>query len=185
VSITPLEASLGEASTPFKAKLPGNRLNPHISKPCVAGTKVVWRATSTALAASRTFSHAGLGNICFDSVARNSALIPMVSHALPWMQWAFVGAKRLECGSLLPLCFFSMRKQLAWNQIGTTLQTTCLSPYWPHWIVPLTPMVFHALPRMQWALAGAKRLECGGLPPLCLHAQTTCLSPYGLIRSRR
>ncbi len=33
-------------------------------------------------------------------------------------------------------------------------------------------------PRMQWALAGAKRLECGSLLPLCLYAQTTCLSPY-------
>ncbi len=30
---------------------------------------------------------------------------------------------------------------------------------------------------MQWALAGAKRLECGGLPPLCFYAQTTCLEP--------
>ncbi len=39
-------------------------------------------------------------------------------------------------------------------------------------------MVFQALPRTQWALAGAKRLECGGLPPLCSYPQTTCLSPY-------
>jgi len=39
-------------------------------------------------------------------------------------------------------------------------------------------MVFHALPRMLVALAGAKRLECGSLLPLCLYAHTTCLSPY-------
>ena len=42
-------------------------------------------------------------------------LIPMFSHALPRMHSALVGAKRLECGSLLPLCFYA--------------QTTCLSPY--------------------------------------------------------
>jgi len=51
-------------------------------------------------------------------------------------------------------------------------------PIWPHSISPLIPMVTHALPRMQWALAGAKRLECGSLLPLCLHSQTPCLSPY-------
>jgi len=44
-------------------------------------------------------------------------------------------------------------------------------------------MVSHALPRMQWALAGAKRLECGSLLPLCLYAQTTCLSPYRVMKS--
>ncbi len=49
-----------------------------------------------------------------DSIARNSALIPMVSHALPRMQWALTGAKRLECGSLLSLCFYA--------------QPTCLEP---------------------------------------------------------
>jgi len=38
--------------------------------------------------------------------------------------------------------------------------------------VPIWPQ------RMQWALAAAKRLECGSLLPLCLYAQTTCLSPY-------
>ncbi|HOK77208.1 MAG TPA: hypothetical protein PLW35_05730 [Verrucomicrobiota bacterium] len=32
-------------------------------------------------------------------------------------------------------------------------------------------------PRMQWALVGAKRLECGSLLPLCFYAQTTCLEP--------
>ncbi|HOK77454.1 MAG TPA: hypothetical protein PLW35_06995 [Verrucomicrobiota bacterium] len=37
----------------------------------------------------------------------NSALIPVVSHALPPMQWALAGAKRLECGSLLPLCLYA------------------------------------------------------------------------------
>ena len=58
-------------------------------------------------------------------------------------------------------------------------------PIWPHSISQLIPMVSHALPRMQWALAGAKRLECGSLLPLCFCAQTTCLSPYGPIRSRR
>jgi len=51
-------------------------------------------------------------------------------------------------------------------------------PIWPHSIAPLIPMVSHALPQMQWALAGAKRLECGSLLPLCFYAQTTCLSPY-------
>ncbi|NLH74384.1 MAG: hypothetical protein GX456_15130, partial [Verrucomicrobia bacterium] len=34
-------------------------------------------------------------------------------------------------------------------------------PISPHSISPLIPMVSHALPRMHWALAGAKRLECG------------------------
>ncbi|NLH72292.1 MAG: hypothetical protein GX456_04495, partial [Verrucomicrobia bacterium] len=58
-------------------------------------------------------------------------------------------------------------------------------PIWPHSISPLIPMVSHALPRMQRALVGAKRLECGSLLPLCFHAQTPCLSPCGLIRSRR
>ncbi len=38
-------------------------------------------------------------------------------------------------------------------------------------------MVFHARPRMRWALADAKRLECGSLLPLCFYAQTTCLEP--------
>ncbi len=38
-------------------------------------------------------------------------------------------------------------------------------------------MVSHALRRMQWALAGAKRLECGSLLPLCYQAQPTCLEP--------
>ncbi len=54
-------------------------------------------------------------------------LIPTVSHALPPMQWALAAAKRLECGSLLPLCFYA--------------QTTCLSPY-P--IFPISPMTGHA-----------------------------------------
>ncbi len=40
------------------------------------------------------------------------------------------------------------------------------------------PSGFSALPHMQWALVGAKRLECGSLLPLCLYAQTTCLEPY-------
>ncbi len=38
-------------------------------------------------------------------------------------------------------------------------------------------MVSNALPRMHWALAGAKRLECGSLLPLCFYAQPTCLEP--------
>ncbi|NLH72352.1 MAG: hypothetical protein GX456_04795, partial [Verrucomicrobia bacterium] len=47
--------------------------------------------------------------------------------------------------------------------------TTCLSPYFP------------APPRMQRALAGAKRLECGSLLPLCLmHKQRVCphIAPF-------
>ncbi|MDH7503401.1 MAG: hypothetical protein QHJ82_11920, partial [Verrucomicrobiota bacterium] len=41
-----------------------------------------------------------------DSVAGKSALIkPPLHAALPQMQWALADAKRLECGSLLPLCF--------------------------------------------------------------------------------
>ncbi len=91
------------------------------------------------------------------------------------MQWSLAGAKRLECGSLLPLCFYA--------------QTTCLEPdrhdaennvsvpISPHPISPLIAMASHALPPMQWALAGAKRLECGSLLPLCFYAQTTCLEP--------
>ncbi|NLH73835.1 MAG: hypothetical protein GX456_12340 [Verrucomicrobia bacterium] len=74
-----------------------------------------------------------------DSVARKSALIPMVFHALPRMQRPLVSSKRLECGSLLPLCL--MHKQRACNQIGMTPQTTCLSPY-P--IFPISPMTGHA-----------------------------------------
>ncbi len=42
----------------------------------------------------------------------------------------------------------------------------------------LIPMVSPPLPRMQWVLIAAKRLECGSLLPLCSNAQTTCLSPY-------
>jgi len=37
------------------------------------------------------------------------------------------------------------------------------------------PDGFHALQSMEWALAGAKRLECGSLLPLCSYAQTKCL----------
>ncbi len=40
------------------------------------------------------------------------------------------------------------------------------------------PKVSNALPWMQWALGGAKRLECGSLLPLCSYAQTTCLERY-------
>ena len=58
------------------------------------------------------------------------------------------------------------------------LQTNNVSvPIHPHWIVPPIPIVSHALARMQWALVGAKRLECGSLLPLCPYAQTTCLEP--------
>jgi len=46
-----------------------------------------------------------------------------------------------------------------------------------HSISPLILMVFHALPRMQRALVGAERLECGSLLPLCVYAQTSCLEP--------
>jgi len=87
----------------------------------------------------------------------------MVSHALPSMQWALVGAKRLECGSLLPLWFYAA------NNVSV--------PIWPHSVSPPIPMVSHALPRMQSALVSAKRLECGSLLPLCSCAQTTCLEP--------
>ena len=55
-------------------------------------------------------------------------------------------------------------------------------PMWPRCLAPLIPMVCNALPRMQWALAGAKRLECGSLLPLCFYARTTCLSPCRVIR---
>ncbi len=50
-------------------------------------------------------------------------------------------------------------------------------PMWSHSISPVIPMVSHARPSMQWALVGAKRLECGSLLPLCFYAQTTCLEP--------
>jgi len=52
---------------------------------------------------------------------------------------------------------------------------------WPGSISPLIAMVSHALPRMQWAVVGAKRLECGSLLPL-FYAQTTCLSPCRVTR---
>jgi len=59
------------------------------------------------------------------------------------------------------------------------LRPNCVSvPIWPHSIAPLIPMVFHALPRMELALVGAKRLECGSLLPLCFYPRTTCLEPY-------
>jgi len=59
------------------------------------------------------------------------------------------------------------------------LRANCVSvPIRPHSIAPLIPMVSHALLQVQCALAGAKRLECGSLLPLCFYAQTTCLSPY-------
>ncbi len=45
-------------------------------------------------------------------------------------------------------------------------------------LVPIAQLVCHALPRVQWALVGAKRLECGSLLPLCFYAQATCLEPY-------
>ncbi|NLH73246.1 MAG: hypothetical protein GX456_09355 [Verrucomicrobia bacterium] len=50
-------------------------------------------------------------------------------------------------------------------------------PIRPHSPSPPIPMVSHALPRMQWALVGAKRLECGGLPPLCLYAPNSVSVP--------
>ena len=65
---------------------------------------------------NRTLSHAGPGNTPRDSLQRNSVLTPMVSYALPRMQWTLAGAKRLECGSLLPLFSYA--------------QTTCLALYW-------------------------------------------------------
>ncbi|NLH74203.1 MAG: hypothetical protein GX456_14200 [Verrucomicrobia bacterium] len=55
-------------------------------------------------------------------------------------------------------------------------------PMWPRCPAPLIPMVFQALRRMQWALVGAKRLECGSLLPLCFYARPTCLSPCLVIR---
>jgi len=42
----------------------------------------------------------------------------------------------------------------------------------------IKPPLHAALPRMQWALEDAKRLECGSLLPLCSYAQTTCLALY-------
>jgi len=57
-----------------------------------------------------TVARAGLRNIPCDSVAKKSALIPMVSHAPPRMQRALAGAKRLECGSLLPLCSYVQQR---------------------------------------------------------------------------
>ncbi len=55
------------------------------------------------------------------------------------------------------------------------LQSNVSVPIWPHSISALIQMVFHAPPRMQRALVGAKRLECGSLLPLCLvHKQRVC-----------
>ncbi len=62
------------------------------------------------------------------------------------------------------------------NECGLAHQF-CASASNPE-ISPLIPMASHALPRMQWALVGAKRFECGSLLPLCSYAQTACLSPY-------
>ncbi|NLH72652.1 MAG: hypothetical protein GX456_06330 [Verrucomicrobia bacterium] len=82
------------------------------------------------------------------------------------------------------------REALGVRQLAAALfyaQPTCLEPYrhdvennvsvpiWHQSIAPLIPMVSYALPRMQWALEGAKRLECGSLLPLCLmHKQRVC-----------
>ncbi len=90
-------------------------ISPHISQPGVAETKIARRATPRLLHPPRTFSYAGLGNMPCDSVAGKSTLIkPPLHAALPRLQCALVGAKRLECGSLLPLCVYA--------------QATCLEP---------------------------------------------------------
>ncbi|NLH73828.1 MAG: hypothetical protein GX456_12305 [Verrucomicrobia bacterium] len=61
------------------------------------------------------------------------------------------------------------------SERSAALQANCVSvPIWPHPISPMIPMVSHALTPMQWALAGAKRLECGSLLPLCSYAQSPC-----------
>ena len=63
-----------------------------------------------------------------DSVGRKSALIPMVSHALSRMQWALAGAKRLECGSLLPLCFHAQTRCLASYQQRSAADCVTVRP---------------------------------------------------------
>ncbi len=104
----------------------------------------------------------------------------MVVHPPPRMQWTVVGAKRLECGSLLPLCFYAQPTYLEPDRHDA--ENNVSVPIWPHSIAPLIPIVSHVPPRMQWAVVGAKRLECGSLLPLCFCALTTCLPSYRVIR---
>ncbi|NLH73453.1 MAG: hypothetical protein GX456_10405, partial [Verrucomicrobia bacterium] len=64
------------------------------------------------------------------------------------------------------------RKALGVRQLAAALflrANNVSVPMWPRWLPPLIPMVFQALPRMQWALVGAKRLECGSLLPLSFY----------------
>ncbi|NLH75229.1 MAG: hypothetical protein GX456_19460, partial [Verrucomicrobia bacterium] len=54
-----------------------------------------------------------------NSVARNSALIPMVSHALPRMQWALEGSKRLDAVGIGRREAFGVRQLAAALSFGT------------------------------------------------------------------
>ncbi|HOK77928.1 MAG TPA: hypothetical protein PLW35_09420, partial [Verrucomicrobiota bacterium] len=75
--------------------------------------------------------------------------------------WPLAGAKRLDAVGA------GRREAPGVRQLAAAL-SLCPNnvpvPIWPQ--------------RMPCALAGAKRLECGSLLPLCLYAQTPCLSPY-------
>ena len=103
-----------------------------------------------------------------------SPLIQMLSNALPRMQRALPGAKRLDAVGVGEREAFGVRQLAA----ALSLRPNNVPvPIWPHWIVPLIPIASHAPPRMERTLPGAKRLECGSLLPLSLYAQTTCLSP--------
>jgi len=84
----------------------------------------------------------------------------MVSHALPPMQrWQAQSA-----WSAAACCrFVSMPKQRA-------------CPHMTQFDLAADPDGFSRA-AADAALAGAKRLECGSLLPLCFYAQTTCLSP--------
>jgi len=196
-----------------KASFPLRFLGPPISQPGAAGTKVALmgkapgsrapsgchprRAAKYPLQLRRKEERAdpnGFSRAAADAVGVGGR--EALGCSGPWQARSVWSAA--ACCRFVP-----MPKQRAWNQIGMTPQTTCLSPYQhprgppqtsptADWNkgqctghaairaqnpnnVPVT--LSNALPPMQWALVGAKRLECGSLLPLCFYAETTCLEP--------
>jgi len=161
---------------------------------------------------ARTFTDWGCPNNVSVPIWPHSiaSLTPMVSHPLPWMQWALVGAKRLECGSLLPLCL--MPKQRVCPHIPYS--PSARSPVMRRSSIPqIGPPNIHRLgcgeesPRSRRRVRRNTDARERGRPrphqrddrpydPLesrkygartftGRNAQTECLSPYGPIRSPR